>query len=178
MTISRLVHTLIYYCIAQYLPSSNSRIPLLGKFGRRFRYYCCSHIFLSIGKNVNIERRAYFGNGAIIEIGDNSGIGTRAHLPNNIKIGDNVLMGPDCYFFDCYTHKAERTDIPIIKQGMRRIDSPTVIGDDVWLGMRCVVMPGVTIGKGTIIGACSVVSKNIPEYVLAVGSPIVIKKKR
>lgn len=54
----------------------------------------------------------------------------------------------------------------------------TIIGNDVWLGSEVLVLPGVEIGNGAIIGARSVVSKNIPPYAIAVGSPIQIIRKR
>lgn len=52
-----------------------------------------------------------------------------------------------------------------------------IIEEDVWLGANVVVMPGITIGKGAIIGANSVVTKDIPPYSVAVGAPAIIKKK-
>uniref|UniRef100_A0A6M3KTD4 Putative hexapeptide repeat-containing transferase n=1 Tax=viral metagenome TaxID=1070528 RepID=A0A6M3KTD4_9ZZZZ len=55
---------------------------------------------------------------------------------------------------------------------------PVVIGSDVWIGYKALILSGVTIGDGAVIGAKSVVSKDIPPYAIAVGSPIVVKKYR
>ena len=55
---------------------------------------------------------------------------------------------------------------------------PVVIGDDVWIGARVCILPGVTIGQGAVIGACAVVSKDVPAYSVAVGNPARVVKKR
>lgn len=65
-----------------------------GKISKKIRYSLCKNIFKYCGKNVNIERLAWFGTGKDIEIGDNSGIGINAKVYNNVKIGKNVMMGP------------------------------------------------------------------------------------
>jgi acetyltransferase-like isoleucine patch superfamily enzyme len=58
------------------------------------------------------------------------------------------------------------------------ISKEVVIEDDVWLGYNVIVLPGVTIGKGSVIGAGSVVSKDIPPYSIAIGNPARVIKKR
>lgn len=63
------------------------------------------------------------------------------------------------------------------KQGMTEI-RPVHIEDDVWIGARVCILPGVTIGKGSVIGACAVVSKSIPPYSVAVGNPAKVVKTR
>ena len=86
------------------------------------------------------------------------------------------MMGPEVVFYT-QNHKTNRTDIPMREQGMTEI-MPIVIEDDVWIGARVVVLPGCTIGRGSVIGACSVVSKSIPPYSVAVGSPARVVKCR
>ena len=97
----------LYYGIARYFPSVG---------GKRFRRFCCKHIFKKCGCNVNIERMANFGIGLDIEIGDNSGIGINAYIPSNTIIGKNVMMGPNCYILSM-NHAFSRIDIPMIEQG-------------------------------------------------------------
>ena len=58
------------------------------------------------------------------------------------------------------------------------IDKSIIINDDVWIGAHSVILPGVTIGKGAVIGAGSVVTSNIPEYAVAVGVPAKVIKLR
>ncbi|MDH3026960.1 DapH/DapD/GlmU-related protein [Gordonia alkanivorans] len=55
---------------------------------------------------------------------------------------------------------------------------PVVIGDDVWIGARVIILPGVTVGRGCVIGAGSVVAKDIPEYTIAAGNPCRVIRNR
>lgn len=99
----------------------------------------------------------------------------------NVTIGDNVLMASKIYISDC-THGSyvgdENDSNPNTSPIDRPLSSkPVIIEDNVWLGEFVSVLPGVTIGKGTIIGANSVVSKSLPSYVIAVGTPAKAIKK-
>lgn len=85
------------------------------------------------------------------------------------------MMGPDVSILT-HTHNIERTDIPMGQQGMRV--SEVVIGNDVWIGMRVVIMPGVRIGNGVVIGAGAVVTKDVPDYAIVGGVPARIIKFR
>ena len=86
------------------------------------------------------------------------------------------MMGPNCYIFQA-NHKYERTDIPIIMQGLT---SPrqTVIGNDVWIGRNVSILPGKKIGSGSIIGVGSIVTKDVDEYTVVGGNPAKIIKRR
>ena len=166
----------LYYGFARFLPASH--VNILGRMGGRIRNLCARHLFAYCHPSANIEHMAYFGSGKGIEIGNRSGIGKNCRVPNNIKIGDNVMMGPKCWIFDTATHRHDRVDIPMIDQGREDSGKRTIIGDDVWIGRECLIIGGKTIGSHTIIGARSVVSKDIPDYVVAAGNPIRIVKER
>jgi maltose O-acetyltransferase len=157
----------VFYGFLRYLPSSSSYIG--GRFFRYLRYHCCRHIFLECGKYVNVERGAYFSSGTRLRIGDNSGLGVNCHVPADISIGKNVLMGPNCYILGA-NHAFSRTDIPIINQGF---ESPrqTVIKDDVWIGRDVCFTPGRIVSNGTIIGARCVLTKDFPEFSVVGGNP-------
>jgi len=127
-----------------------------------------------MGKNVNIERGAVFS--SKVEIGDSSGIGIDAQIGGKCIIGNCVMMGPECRIYT-FNHSAERTDIPIQKQGSTE-ERPVIIGSDVWIGSRVTILPGVKIGNGVIIGAGAVVTKDIPDYGVAAGNPAIVKKYR
>ena len=114
MKVIKLVCLAIYYCFARYLPVSYA--PIVGKPSKWIRYQLCRRLFAKCGKNVNVERGAFFGNGSLIEIGDNSGIGVNCHIPSNTKIGNNVMMAPNCYIFNI-NHAFDRIDIPMCQQG-------------------------------------------------------------
>ena len=162
-----------YYLFAQHLPASSSK-P--GKWARYVRRFICRKIFKSAGKNINIEKGAYFGDGAQIEIGDNSGIGVNCQVCGPVKIGNDVMMGEDVIILT-QNHKFDRLDIPMRQQGYYP-SAPIVVGDDVWIGTRVIILPGVTIGKGVVIGAGAIVTKDIPEYAIAVGTPARVIKYR
>ncbi len=113
----------------------------------------------------------------VLFFGDNFQMNDYVHITaiDNVKIGNNVLLASKIYISDC-SHGSYSGDIndsdPNIHPTERPLFSkPVLIEDNVWLGEFVSVLPGVTIGKGTIVGANSVVSKSLPENVVAVGSP-------
>ena len=112
--LAQLLALAVYYSVLRWLPSGSSALG--GKFFRYLRYKCCRHIFLECGINVNIERGAFFASGSRLKIGDNSGLGINCHVPGDVVIGSNVMMGPNCYIFGA-NHAFDRTDVPIIEQG-------------------------------------------------------------
>ncbi len=161
----------LYYIIGYYMPKSNARISFGSKeirraLAKRFIKYC--------GENVNFQKRATIP--VDLCIGDNSGIGIRSEVGAGTVIGCNVMMGPECYIYT-QNHCHERTDIPMIEQRFETV-KPVIIGDDVWIGSRVTILPGVHIGKGCIIGAGAVVSKSAPDYSIIAGNPAKVVKKR
>ena len=110
-----------------------------------------------------------------IVIGDNVNIETDCHISaiNKVSIGNNVLIASFVYISD-HTHgNVNDLGTPLLPPLERPLYSkgPVIIEDDVWLGEKVSVMAGVHIGRGAIIGANSVVTKGIPAYAIAVGSP-------
>lgn len=161
----------ILYIVFKHFPKSNSKINL----GQQFlRAYCARKYVAYVGSNVNIEKGASFSKD--LSIGNNSGIGINCSIGTGTKIGADVMMGPNCTIYTT-GHETKRTDIPMIMQGMKKLN-PVVIGNDVWIGAHVTIMPGVRIGNGVIIGACSVVTKDVPDYVMVAGNPAIIRKYR
>lgn len=142
----------------------------------KIRRLLCRNIFEYCGDNVNIEKGAHFGAGDKIRIGHNSGLGINCVIPNGSIIGNDVMMGPNCYIFS-RNHSFERTDIPMRKQGYTP-DKPVIIEDDVWIGRDVTIMIGRRIKKGSIVAARSVVTKDFPEYSVIGGNPARLLKKR
>ena len=99
-------------------------------------------------------------------------------------IGNDVSISRGTYFHGS-NHKFDNPNLPIMKQGTEAASLDykdktysIVICDDVWIGSNVIILPNINIGKGSIIGAGSVVTKNIPEYSVAVGVPARVIKNR
>ena len=90
--------------------------------------------------------------------------------------GDNVMMGPECLLFT-RNHRIGSTEIPINKQGYDGLQ-PIIIGNDVWIGARVIILPGVQISDGAVIGAGSVVTYNVDSYDVVAGNPAKLIRKR
>ena len=110
-----------------------------------------------------------------ISIGSGSGLGVNCSVHGPLRIGDNVMMGPEVTILT-HTHNIERTDIPMGLQGVRVAE--VVVGNDVWIGMRVVIMPGVKVGNGAVLGSCAVVTKDVPDFAVVGGVPAKIIKYR
>lgn len=98
-------------------------------------------------------------------------------LMRMLTIGDNVMMGEDVLFLGG-GHRHSRTDVPMNKQGSEG-KTPLYIESDVWIGARVTVLPGCRhIGRGAIIGACAVVTKDVPDFAVVAGNPAKVMKYR
>jgi maltose O-acetyltransferase len=78
------------------------------------------------------------------------------------------MMGPEVLIYT-RNHSTSRIDIPMIEQGDTDI-APVIIEDDVWIGARVIILPGVTVGSGSVLGAGAVVSRDVPPYAVVVGN--------
>ncbi len=124
------------------LPNKGEEVTILSPFYTDYGYHCF------IGKRTFINHGAYLMDGA------------------PITIGDNCFIGPNCGMYTAqHPVIAEERNQGLEKAG------PITIGDNVWLGGNVVILPGVSIGEHSVIGAGSVVTKDIPDHVIAVGNP-------
>lgn len=162
----KMLSLVMYYLIFKNLPSRNSpSAPVV-----KIRSYLCRHLFRNIGININIQKNVYFGKGNNISIGDNSGIGEDSILgqDDEIRIGNNVLIGPRLMIFTQNHNFSDRTKL-IREQGATR--KPVKIEDDVWIGARVIILPGVILGRGSVVAAGAVVTKSCPPYSVIGGVP-------
>lgn len=119
-------------------------------------------------ENFLIEQPFYCDYGYNIEIGENFYSNHHCVILDGAKVtfGDNVFIAPNCGFYTAgHPIEAEERN-----QGIEYA-KPITVGNNVWIGGNVVVLPGVTIGDNTVIGAGSVVTKDIPSNVVAVGNP-------
>lgn len=100
----------------------------------------------------------------VIQIGEYSSIGdrTQIHCGHSVSIGDYVLISWDVNILEFDFHAAG---------GGPSLPAPVVIEDEVWIGACCIILKGVSIGKGAIIGAGAVVTKDVPPFSFAAGNP-------
>lgn len=92
----------------------------------------------------------------------------------SVQLEENVLLARNVYISD-HAHKYTDTEIPVIAQGVDSI-KPVLVKRGAWLGQNVVVCPGVTIGTGAVIGANSVVTRDVPDNCVAAGSPARVLK--
>lgn len=168
---------LIFYKIKGWFIFKNARLI-------RFPFRVRGKQYIKIGKgfttgfncridalNINNLKEKY-----LLEIGENVEINDDVHIgaTEKIIIGDNVLIASKVYISDHNhgSYKGEEQDSPMSIPKKRKIySSPIKIEKNVWIGEFVSILQGVTIGEGAIIGTMSVVTKDIPAYTIAVGSP-------
>jgi maltose O-acetyltransferase len=161
----RYINLALYKVVAK-LPQSQSPG---GSIWRGLRRYFASNLLVSTGPEANIERGADFGFGRNVSLGKRSGLGLNCRIHGEVAIGDNVMMGPEVLIYS-RNHRFDDPTVPMIDQGFAQ-SKPVVIGDDVWIGARAVILPGVVVGARSIIGAQAVVTKDIPQGSIVGGNP-------
>ena len=114
--------------------------------------------------------------GAEIRIGDRTRIhGTCIHAYTKVVIGNNCLIAGNCQIFDGNGHDLSFPNVEN-RINTKGESKPIIIEDNVWISVNTIILPGVKIGKGSIISANSVVVKDIPPMVVAGGNPAIIIK--
>jgi acetyltransferase-like isoleucine patch superfamily enzyme len=151
------------------------RIDFIG----RTEGYACVQIRPGVGieRDITIWISPDKGAHPELKLGERGFIGRHTYIGvfQPIIIGCRVLIGAYCYLISA-NHSIGRRDIPIVEQGFT--GAPIIIEDDAWLGTHVVVLPGVTIGRGAVIGAGSVVTCNIPAWEIWGGVPARFIKSR
>lgn len=127
-----------------------------------------------MGKTFLIEQPFYCDYGYNIEVGENFYANFNCTILDGAKVtfGDNVFIAPGCGFYTA----GHPLDVKQRNLGLEYA-YPIKIGNNVWIGAQCIILPGITIGDNTVIGAGSVVTKDIPANVVAVGNPCRIIKQ-
>ncbi|MFZ4618309.1 MAG: hypothetical protein ACOYM2_19235 [Rectinemataceae bacterium] len=161
----------------RYSPARLIRFP----FDVRNRKMIRWGIGFTTGKNCRLEALEYSSKVPTLLIGNNVQINDNVHIAalRQVRIGDNVLIASKVFISDCSHGEYGQVDgsSPYMPPAMRGLVSEDVlIEDNVWLGDNVVVLPGATIGYGSIIGSSAVVTGNIPPMTIAVGIPAKVIK--
>lgn len=134
---------------------------------------------VTIGKHAIIRPSNIYGGaiGAGLKVGDHSNIGPFAYIGCSgfISIGNNVMISPRVSIY-AENHVFDNPEILMKEQGVTQ--APVIIEDDCWIASNSIILAGVTIGKGSVIAAGSVVTKDIPPYSVAAGVPAKVIKQR
>jgi len=132
----------------------------------------------SLGRNSVILPSVQMAFAENIFIGEDARVNRRVILwagPNSkVVIGDKSMISPGTFITS--SNHGIRAEIPMKEQPGDEKD--VIIGSDVWVGANCIILPGVTINDGAVIGAGSVVTKDIPENAIAMGNPALVVKYR
>jgi len=146
---------------------------------------CLSEKGIHVGDKVTIGSYAiirpsnlYGGEvGVGLKIGNNSSIGPYCYIgcSGYIEIGDNVMISPRVSIY-AENHVFTDVSVPMIDQGVTR--SFVIVEDDCWIASHSVILAGVRIGKGSVVGAGSIVTKDVPPYSVVAGNPARVIKSR
>lgn len=159
------IKKILYLMTVNKIPSKNTSTGMISSIKR----FMLKGVFKYVGDNVNIRPNIKFAMGYNISIGENSGIGDGCFLQDlgEIVIGCDVLMAPEVMIFTA-NHKIKKDEL-IRTQGAE-IKSVR-IEDDVWIGTRAILLPGIHIGKGAVIAAGAVVTKDVEPNTIVGGVP-------
>ncbi|MBD8069106.1 sugar O-acetyltransferase [Bacillus sp. PS06] len=129
--------------------------------------YIIKELFGSAGVSPSIEHNFHCDLGYNIHVGDNFYAGYNCTILDmaEVRIGDNCMIGPNVGLYTA-GHSIEPKG-----RNKSGYAIPINIGNDVWIGGSCVILPGVTIGDNSIIAAGSVVTKDVPSNVIVAGNP-------
>lgn len=174
--LSRMANQKLYYCDNEELISEQFKyLDMVYEYNhmkpseQKEKKILLKKMFAQIGDNSYIETPFYANwGGKNVYFGDNiySNFNLVLIDDTNIYVGNNVMIGPNVVLCSG-THPIE----PELRRKQAQYNLSVKVEDNVWIGANCVVMPGVTIGENSVIGAGSVVTKDIPANVVAIGSP-------
>lgn len=128
----------------------------LGRVGRNFR--------IGLGSTILNPKQVTIGDDVYL------GPGTQITSPTSVVIGDRVMFGPQVMLIGG-DHDLSNTAVPLRFAPPPPDPPPIVVEDDAWIGARVTILKGVRIGHGAVVGAASLVTKDIPPLAIAVGNP-------
>ena len=159
LTLKGAVYYAAYWLVAAHL-------PYRPRYLRSLRTRVVHGFAPGVDRSAVINKRARIGPGAMVLQG--AGVGQGCSLGSEVVLRRHVMMGPDCLFIT--------GDHPVPADGgyfgdHAPVHKTIIVGEDVFIGARVIVLPGVTIGQGAAIGAGAVVAKDVPAGAVVVGNP-------
>lgn len=144
--------------------------------GDFFRSWIGKRLFSHYGRNAVVHEGVHFGKGEKLYLGDFSYIGRCCFiaLDSEVKIGNYVMIGPEVMIFTA-NHGTQLSGTMMFQPTEKK---PVFVEDDVWIGARCILLPGVRFGSGAVIAAGSVVASDVPAECIAAGVPAKVLRKR
>ena len=169
---------------------------LLRRFSVRFLARPQDRLYLRVGEHCLLNAAVTFESGdGLVEIGDRTYIGNDTQIisRNRVSIGSDVTMAWGITIYDHNSHSFDWRQRQRVVEHFRRhygsarcfdeLDwsdvrsAPIVIGDRAWIGFGAVILKGVTIGEGAVVGACSVVARDVEPYSVIAGNPAVLLRR-
>ncbi len=138
---------------------------------RYIYYYGYYSKFNKCGRGVNLARHGIIVRPEEMSVGDNVYIGPRFMISAwGLTLGSNILIGPNLVIM-CENHLFDKVGRPMFDYSLDKNIVGVDIEDDVWIGANVTILKGVTIGEGSVVGACSLLTKSILPYTISFGNP-------
>lgn len=169
-TLKKKICYFLYCSFAKHLPDG---LGPIGKSARCLRKALVRPLLKRSSKVFSVDAGADFGNGSCLELSEHTNIGPYFSLTGSgtVSFGEHIAMGRECMFIT-QNHK-------YLEEGYDGFEVKDItVGNHVWFGHRVIVLPGVTIGDHAIVGAGSVVTKDVPNYAIVAGNPAKVIKYR
>jgi acetyltransferase-like isoleucine patch superfamily enzyme len=150
--------------------STPTWIDTISPRGRRLRYLFWKELIGNLGRNVAFSRHTKILAPGRLSIQDSVGIAPDVILDSRagLSIGTDSMLGFESVILTM-SHEFRDLSMPVASQGMT--GASVTVGRDVWIGARVFILPGISIGDHAIVGACSVVTKDIPAMAIVAGNP-------
>eukprot|EP01136_Pigoraptor_vietnamica_P016120 Opistho-1_new@4728 len=163
-----------------------SAVAMLRRFATRWRLARARAPVKQFGRDLHVGSRTRMWAPETLRIGDHCYVGKEVHVETNCQLGRNVLIANRVAFVGRRDHDFRTLGVPVRFGhwiGSRISSSPyrsegVVVEDDVWIGFGAILLSGVTIGRGAIVAAGSVVKANVPSYDIVAGNPAITVGRR
>lgn len=172
ITVSRVFWRIVYEWVARWLPDSIWFFPF-NIIGPRLRFFCVRHFIEVCGRDVKVGPNVTIAFGC--KLGNNVTVNENCRLASTI-VEDHALIAPGLYAI-MRNHEYKDIDIPIAEQGYYK-ETPPHIGQNVWIGAKVTLLPGIVIGEGAILAVGAVVTKDVPPFAIVGGVPAKIIRYR